>query len=108
MHFEILIPITLLISIAYSIKAVVDARARGKLVSAGGSEELVRTILLNEEAQRRQAGLRWGIQLLSMAIGFGLIEAFDWDHVTPGVIALLLAATGVGNLVSYLVARRLS
>ena len=52
MNFEVLIPITMLICIAYSIKSVVDARARGKLLSTGGSEELVRTILLSEEAQR--------------------------------------------------------
>ena len=107
MNFEVLIPITMLICIAYSIKSVVAARARGKLVSAGGSEELVRTILLSEEAQRRHAGLRWGVLLLSLAVGFSLLEAFDWDQVTPGVIAVLLGATGVGNLVSYALARRM-
>ena len=107
MNFEVMIPITMLICIAYSIKSVVDARARGKLLSAGGSEELVRTILLSEEAQRRHAGLRWGVLLLSMAVGFSLIEAFDWDQVTPGVIAVLLGATGVGNLLSYALARRM-
>lgn len=107
MNFDVMIPITLLICIAYSIKSVVDARARGKLLSAGGSEELVRTILLNEEAQRRQAGLRWGVLLSSMAVGFGLVEAFGWDQVTPGVIAVLLGATGVGNLVAYALARRM-
>ncbi len=107
MNFEVLVPTTMLICIAYSIKAVVDARARGKLLSGGGgSEELVRTILLSEEAQRRHAGLRWGVLLLSMAVGFGLIEAFGWNEVTPGVIAVLLATTGAGNLVSYAVARR--
>jgi hypothetical protein len=42
-----------------------------------------------------------------MALGFSLIEAFGWDQVTPGVIAILLAVTGVGNLVSYAVSRRL-
>lgn len=107
MNFEVMIPITMLICIAYSIKSVVDARARGKLLSAGGSEELVRTILLSEEAQRRNAGLRWGVLLLSMAVGFSLVEAFGWDQVTPGVVAVLLGATGVGNLVSYALARRL-
>jgi hypothetical protein len=43
-----------------------------------------------------------------MAVGFSLIEAFGWNQVTPGVIAVLLAATGVGNLVSYALARRMN
>ena len=40
MNFEILIPLTLFICIAYAIRAVVDARVRGKIVSRqrfGGS-----------------------------------------------------------------------
>ena len=106
MNFDILMPITLMICIAFSIKSVVDARARGKLVSAGGSEELVRTLLASEEERRRNAGLRWGILLLSLALGFALIEAFGWKEITPGVIAVLLAATGMGNLASFVVARR--
>lgn len=107
MNFDTLIPVTLFICIAFAIKAVVDARVRGKLLSAGGSEELVRTLIQNEEVQRRHASLRWGVLLLAVALGFALIEAFGWTEVTPGVIAVLLAATGVGNLVSYALARRL-
>jgi len=107
MNFEVLIPVTLFICVTYAIKAVVEARMRGKLLSGGGSEELVRTLMQNEEEQRRHAALRWGILLLALALGFTLIEAFGWDQLTPGVIAVLLAATGVGNLVSYAVSRRL-
>lgn len=106
-NFEILIPIALFISIAYAIKAVVDARVRGKLVSSGGADELVRSMLLGEEQQRRHASLRWGIILLALALGFVLIEAFGWREVTPGVIAVLLGATGLGNLAFYFAARRL-
>lgn len=106
MNFDVLIPITMLVCIAYSIKTVVEARMRGKLLSAGASEEMVRTLMQSEEEQRRHGALRWGVLLLSMAVGFSLIEAFGWDQVTPGVIAVLLAATGVGNLVSYALVRR--
>jgi hypothetical protein len=102
-----MIPVTLFICVTYAIKAIVEARMRGKLLSSGGSEDLVRTLMQNEEEQRRHAALRWGILLLSLALGFSLIEAFGWDQVTPGVIAILLAVTGVGNLVSYTVSRRL-
>jgi hypothetical protein len=45
MNFELLIPITLFACIAYSIKAVVDARVRKQLVSSNGAPDLVRSIL---------------------------------------------------------------
>lgn len=107
MNLEVLIPITLMVCIAYSIKSVVDARVRGKLVSAGASEELVRTLLVSEEALRRNAGLRRGVVMLSLSLGFGLLEAFGWTDVTPGVVAVLLAATGAGNLAAFAIARRM-
>lgn len=107
MNSDALIPVTLFVCITYAIKSIVDARALSKMLSGGGSEELVRTLMQNEEERRRHSALRWGILLLALALGFGLIEAFGWDQVTPGVIAVLLTVTGVGNLLSYAVSRRL-
>src|SRR5688572_29693123 len=99
MNAGVLIPITLFLCVTYAIKALLDARTRAKLIAANGSEELIRTLVQNEEQQQRHASLRWGIVLAALAVGFGLIEYFGWDDVTPGAIAVLLGATGVGNLV---------
>ena len=106
MNFEILIPITLFISIAWAIKAVLDARVRRAMVSANGSEELVRSILAGEDLRAKHSSLRWGITLLAVALGFGLIEAGGWDEITPGVVAVLAGATGLGNLAYYFLSRR--
>lgn len=105
MRFEVLIPITLFFCITYAIKLLVDARTRSKLIAANGSEELIRSLVQNEEQQRRHASVRWGVVLVCLAVGFALIEFFGWDDVTPGAIAVLLGATGVGNLVSYYISR---
>lgn len=107
MNFGMLIPITLFICITYAIKLLVDARTRSKLIAANGSEELIRSLVQNEEQQRRHASVRWGVVLVCLAVGFALIEFFGWDDVTPGAIAVLLGATGVGNLVSYYISRDL-
>ena len=107
MRFEVLIPIVLFICITYCIKLLVDSRTRSKLIAANGSEELVRSLVQNEEQQRRHASVRWGVVLVCLAVGFALIEFFGWDDVTPGAIAVLLGATGVGNLVSYYISRDL-
>jgi hypothetical protein len=107
MRFEFMIPIIALLCITYVIKALLDARTRGKLIAANGSEELIRSLVQNEEQQRRHASVRWGIVLVSLAVGFALIEFFGWDDITPGAIAVLLGATGVGNLISYYVSRDL-
>jgi hypothetical protein len=107
MNFEILIPITMFICVTYAIKAVVDARTRAKLIAGNGSEELIRTMVQAEAQQRRHTSLRWGILLLALGLGFALIEAFGWREITPGVVAVLLGMTGLGNLLSYAAARKL-
>jgi hypothetical protein len=107
MNFEILIPITLFICIVYAIKVVVDARVRQRMVNAGGSAELVNSVLRDEELRRRHSSLRWGIVLLSVGLGFGLIQWFGWQEVTPGLIAVLAGATGLGNLVFFAISRRI-
>lgn len=107
MNFGVLIPIVLFICITYAIKVVVDARVRSRMIGAGGSEELVNSILRDEEQRRRHSSLRWGIVLLSVAVGFGVIQWFGWQEVTPGMIAVLAGATGLGNLAFFAVARRL-
>lgn len=107
MNFEVLIPITLFVCIAYAIKAVVDARVRRQMVDSNGSQDLVRSILEGDEIRRRHASLRWGVLLLALAAGFVVIEAAGWTEVTPGVIAVLLGATGIGNLLAYRMSRRL-
>lgn len=107
MDFDILIPITLFISIAYAIKVTVDGYTRRRIIESRGSEEMVRSLLDGETTRRRQASLHWGSVLLALAIGFGLVELTGANDVTPGVVALLLGATGLGNLAFYLLERRL-
>jgi hypothetical protein len=107
MNFEILIPITLFICVVYAIKVVVDARTRAKLITSNGSEDLIRSMVQAEALQRRHASLRWGILLLAVAVGFALIEAFGWTEITPGVVAVLLGVTGLGNLAAYAASRKL-
>jgi hypothetical protein len=105
MDFDILIPIVLFICITYAIKAVLDARTRAKLIASNSSSDMIRTLVQDEEHANRYASLRWGIVLTSLAVGFGLIEWFGWEEITPGAIAVLLGATGVGNLAFFQIAR---
>lgn len=106
MNFELLIPISLFVCITYAIKAVVDARVRQKMVDSNGSQDLVRSMLEGEELRRRHGSLRWGVTLVALAIGFGMVGAGGWDEITPAVIAILLGATGLGNLAYYFIARK--
>ena len=106
-NFDYLIPITLFVCIAYAIKAVVDARVRKQLVASNVSQELISSIIKADETRRRHATLRWGAILIILAIAFAVMEAFNWRHLTPGVVALLLGATGVGNLVAYTLSGKL-
>ncbi|MFY2763097.1 hypothetical protein [Arenimonas sp. MALMAid1274] len=104
--YPILIPITLFVCIAYSIKTVVDAYTRRRIIESRGSEELVRSLLDGEANRRRLASLHWGCVLVALAVGFGLVEWIGTERVTPGVVAVLLGATGLGNLAFYLLERK--
>ena len=107
MDYALFVPITLFAAIAYSIKAVVDARVRKQLVASNGAPDLVRSILAGDESNRRLSSLRWGITLVALALGFGIVEAAGWTAITPGVIAVLVGALGLGNLASFAASRKL-
>ncbi len=107
MDLGLFIPISLFICVTYAIKVVVDARVRSRMIGAGGSEELVSSILRDEAQRRRHSSLQWGIVLVSVGVGFGLIQWFGWRDVTPGMIAVLAGVTGLGNLAFFAIARKL-
>jgi hypothetical protein len=44
---------------------------------------------------------------VALAAGLALIQALGWRDLTPGLVAVLAGATGLGNLVFYAIARRL-
>jgi len=102
-----LIPISAFVCLAYIIKAVVDARVHRQMVESNGSEALVRSILEGDELRRRHGSLRWGIVLVALAAGFGIIQGNGWTEPNAGVFAVLFAAVGVGHLAYYIASRRL-
>jgi len=107
MDQHIVIPVVLFLCATYAIKIVVDAYSRRKLFQIQGSREDIALVLENEAVARRQTSLRWGIVLLSIGIGFGLLEVFNLRDVTAGVFAILLGMTGLGHLVYFFLERRL-
>lgn len=110
MDLGILVPISVFVCIAYSIKVCVDAMVRRRMVDAAGSPDLIDLVLRDERLRRRHSALRWGIVLTFLSLGFGVVEWFGWNwkENTPGLIAVLTGATGLGNLVFVMIARRLT
>ena len=94
-------PLIALAIIAWVIKAWMDARVRGKLAASSSSPELIHAILLSDHEHRRLGPLRWGMVFTFLALGLAIIEAIGWQEPTPGVFALLLGATGFGNLAFF-------
>jgi len=107
MDQQIVIPVALFLCVTYAIKTVVDAYTRRKLFQLQGPREDIALVLENEAVARRQNSLRWGLVLLAIGIGFGLLEVFNLRDVTAGVFAILLGMTGLGHLVYFFLARHL-
>ena len=98
MQFELLIPIALFACIAYSIKAVVDARVRKQLVASNGAPDLVRSILEPEglEVTLAEDGLQ-GIKIIEAQPKPDL-SVIILDVVMPGMNGLdVLTRLKVGN-----------
>jgi hypothetical protein len=104
---EIIVPVVLFVCVAWAIKAVVDARMRGKLLAVNRPDDLIRLMILSDERQRRSTSLRWGIVLTCLALGFALIQLLGWDEGSPGVAGVLLGATGIGNILAYVIAGKM-
>lgn len=102
-----LIPIVLFICIVAAIRIVVDARLRRHIIDSNGSQELIRSMIEGDAVRLRHESLRRGIILVALAIGFAAINASGgFETFTPMSLAILLGATGLGNLAYYLLARR--
>jgi hypothetical protein len=107
MNFDILLPITLILGVVHTIKVVIEARNRRQLLlAAEGSVELATALLRDQERQSRLASLRWGIVLVALALGLGCVHWLGWQQVTPGLVAVLAGATGMGNLVFFAISRK--
>jgi dolichol kinase len=106
-----LIPIVLFVCITFaltfSINAVLEARVRRQMISAG-SEELIASFLKSDEQMRRLSSLRWGVILTAIGLGFAVIEFVGWRDVSAGFVAVLAGATGLGNLAFYVLSRKLA
>ena len=104
---QTLVPIVLFVCIAYTIKVVVEALSRRRLLQTELSTELLESLVRSEETQRRHTALRWGIVFTLLAVAFIIMQVAGWNQINAGVIGLLAAALGIGHLVFYAIVRRL-
>ena len=102
---HVLVPIALFACITYLFKAVLDAVTRDRMLREPGTEDLLHSILKEEQQQRRLSSLRWGLLLLALAGGFAIIHAIGWVELSIGALAILLACTGLGHLIFYALTR---
>jgi hypothetical protein len=98
--------IALFIAIIAPIKWLIEARFRHRMIQAGLTGDLQKEWIANELEQRRQSSLRWGTVLVTLALGFAIIAIGGWQNVTAAPVAVLVAATGIGNLVYFALTRR--
>jgi hypothetical protein len=106
MDVHVVVPLALFACVTYALKAVLDAALRYRLLRAAVSSDVIRAVLEGEDHQRKAVALRWGILSLSLGLGFGFIALLGWKEVSAGVVAILAAAIGLGNLALFAVIKR--
>lgn len=98
---SLLIPVVGFLCLVAIVRAVVDGRLRRRLAETHASEELVRAIAQADEANRKQAALKWGLLLIMAGVAFGLIDLFGLGSQDPAAYGLLLIFTGAGLLLHH-------
>jgi hypothetical protein len=106
MDFAYMIPISLFVCIVVAIKVVVDARWRKRLVETNPSEELMKSVMLADEASRRLSALKWGLVLTLVGVAFGIIDGINLSSDSPGAWGILFAASGIGLLAYHAIANK--
>jgi hypothetical protein len=106
MDFALFVPISLFFAIVLAIKVVVDARWRKRLVETNPSEELMKSVMLADEASRRLSALKWGLVLTLVGVAFGIIDGINLSSDSPGAWGILFAASGIGLLAYHAIANK--
>jgi hypothetical protein len=103
---EMMVPIVLFVCIVFAIKIVMDGRVRRKFAESGVSEDLVRTMLLADEQNRKVSSLKWGLVLVLVGVGFGLIDLLNLGPNDPSTFGIVIGAAGLGMLGFHALASR--
>lgn len=98
MQLEMLVPITLFVCVVAVFKIVMENRVRSRLAQSGASEDLVRAMLAADERNRSVSSLKWGLVLVLIGIGFGLIDLLNLDGNDPATFGILIGFAGLGML----------
>lgn len=98
MQLEMLVPITLFVCVVAVFKIVMEGRVRSRLAQSGASEDLVRAMLAADERNRSVSSLKWGLVLVLIGIGFGLIDLLNLDGNDPATFGILIGFAGLGML----------
>ena len=106
MDFALFVPIAFFIAVVMAIKVIVDSRIRRRLAETNASEELIKSMLLADEQQRRLSALKWGLVLTLLGIAFGIIDGANLNSDDPGAWGILLGAAGIGMLAYHAIANK--
>jgi hypothetical protein len=99
------IPMVFAVCVVLAIRVIVEARLRRRLAETHASEDLVRTLLLADQENRRQASLKWGMVLVLTGMAFGIIDIAGLTHEDAASYGVIFAAIGLG-MIGYHVLQR--
>jgi hypothetical protein len=99
------IPMVFAVCVVVAIRVVVEARLRRRLAETHASEDLVRTLLLADQENRRHASLKWGMVLVLLGLAFGVIDVANLGPEDPASYGLMFGAIGIGMISYHLLQR---
>lgn len=106
MHEEIFIPLIVFFFIYLTIKLLVEANTRNKLIKQGLVDEKVKYLFEGWQRQVPLNNLKWGMVLLGIGLAL-MLRQWAWFYVSDeAVFGLMFIFAGIGFLVYYFISQR--
>lgn len=102
---QVLVPIVLFLSVLSAFKFAVDALLRYRFLKEGVDEHQRDRMLAAETQARRLSAMRWGLFLVAIGLGLGLISLLKLTGDDVASFAILAIAAGLAQLVFHRVSQ---
>ena len=108
----LLVPIAFFVTVTMTIlglaRIISDGRTRRRLIEAGGTAEVARTLAAQQDEHGLFGALKWGIVAIAAGLAFVIIQFLPYGDDDPIMFGVVLLFLGAGLLTYYVTARRLA
>jgi len=107
-----LVPVAFFITVVVTIlglaRIISEGRLRRRLIEAGGSADVARSLAAGQDEYGLFSALKWGIVAVGVGLAFVIVQFLPYDRNDPIMFGVVLLFLGASLLAYYVTARRIA